>query len=429
MQFALITQINQINEQPEVTQRPSASTTVSFTSKLPSTRSSVGLSSVSIYPNGHDTTSSMPETTKDSFENEIGLDDIDFKLPTTKFSTRVTSSVSSTKSLPVTSTTLKPFVTTKNLPTKLPETSIFTTSQPKISSTISSTTSFIRTTTESFLDKNFKALQDLLAKPNRVTPYSRDTTTSFETTTEIPVTTTRNFIDKNFQALQELLAKQTKPSPFTKSTKIQTTTEIPSTTQNYIDKNSQILQELLAKNRATPFSRATTVTQFRSTEVPSTTEFEELILSTLRPSSTTSKPSSPIQKIKRPSAQTRLTTVSFKTSSTTPKPFIQTTTEKVTTVPPKTSTIPPKTSTVSIPKLPSSTVSILKSPPSTHRFVTSTTEPTTVLSSTPETISSTHRFMPINIPDDYLTTRISSTTKKRAPYSDAEDVEFLVSLK
>jgi hypothetical protein len=343
---------------------------------------------------------------------------------------------SSTRSLPVT-TTSKP--STRNLPTELPETSIFTTTQPKIFST-SSTTSFIRTTSEDFIDKNFKDLQDLLSKP-KVTPFSRETTMESFITTEVPITTenfinknfqalqelllkakptaftrnqvlstptpqtTQNFIDKNAQILQELLSKQTKPTAFSKSsTRIITTTEIPITTINLIDRNSKALQELLSKNRATPFSKATTVNQATTTEIPLTTEFEELVLSTLGSSSTTTNPTSAIQKIKRPSMQTRYTTVSFKPSSTTVRTTLKSTTEKLTTELPK--TIPERTSTLK---------------------ASSTTELPKTQTTLTETPSSTHRFVPIKIPSDFPTTILSSTTVKKSPFSDAEDLDFLVS--
>lgn len=304
----------QINDDHEGIFKTITARSTETTYEQPTTQMDIPKNSVSIFPNGFDFSTTETSAARDSFENEISLDDLKdvktFKTPatiettsksTTKVATRVTSSISLSSS------------TTSKIPS-------------------STTISMTEKTTE------------------------RPTTTILSTTEKIiettPSTTTENFIEKNYKILQQLLGQTSSKAP-----KITTTEMPPSTT----------------------FLITTTKTE----EIPSTT-FQT-------------------------STQRKIPT-QISTQATRHTEIIS-------------STKPIRQTTISSSLMPSSTTSTVKENPTT-----SSSELITTLSSSTIPKTSTHRFSPIRIPSDPPTMQTTVMPKTKAPFSDTEDVDFLVTV-
>lgn len=237
---------------------------------------------VTIFPNEHDTSTTVKqETTSDFFDNDIFGDISDFlstaqtgpdPKPTVEYSTRVTSSISSSTSKSAATTTSKkpstvtvtvqttttnnppstvaktvPKTTTK-APTTVPKTTTkapttarrTTTTLPITTEEPSTSTAVPETTTEDFVARNFKRLQLLLAAQNarqrKASSQAPVSTTEATTQAFTLEPTTENVTEES--TTQKATTESTTQKATTESTTTTTTTALPKTSKAPVLKSS-----------------------------------------------------------------------------------------------------------------------------------------------------------------------------------------------
>ncbi|CAH1729516.1 unnamed protein product [Chironomus riparius] len=455
-------------------------TPLQFEEKL-TTQSTIAAGKVSVHPNGIDSSTNptsstveLPKSTRDSFENEIFFDENEesgFRTSpspkTTVQVTRTTSSISSSStSIPKTSqssTTLFfddtspitfPTTTTENIADRNLKVLQELLNTRKTTKEIPQTTEVPQTTNINFVDRNVKALQELLGNTRKTTmeiyettevPQTVPTTTAnfveenqkilqqllgntrkaVQQTTDIQTTTSKNFVDENVKILQQLLGNTRKTSQ-----KNLRTTEMPtSTTKNFVDSNFDILQQLLGNTRKS--NQILTTTDIPKTTTKNFVDTNVNILQQL------------LGNTRKTTQQTYSTTevpsTFFISTTESPKTFVSTTELPITT---KTRTTQPST-TITRRKVPtqlstqstrnteaiSSTTSIKQTVQTTDQSSTQSVSDaiTTSTSIVPKT---THRFTPLQIPNDPPSTKFIETTTtqqptRKAPFTDQDDLDFL----
>lgn len=210
------------------------------------------------------------------------------------------------------------------------------------------------------------------------------------------------------------------PSILTSIVKLSTSSE--KTTTNFIDKNFKALQELLSsKNTLLPKDRVVTQFTYPTTIPTFTNSPTTLVYTTTESPVTTTSSSATVQKMKIQDP-TKISTQSIRYTTVSYAPISNVI--KTTTNPPRQKssvTQAIKRTTVGLKPVSSTKTNTLENLTTTLKQDISTSVPQL----------STHRFMPIKIPSSvfFSTTVAPSTSKqKSAPLSDAEDVEFLVTI-
>jgi hypothetical protein len=421
-------QINQIHERPESTLSPTTATirNANKASEATTFKTTVNVpvSSVSIHPNGHAVTSTLPAV----FDNEILNEVTKPKSKLERYTTSITSTVSSSIStIPTISTILPEALTTSSSTTSFIDDN-FSTLQKLLKNQSKSKETTASPTVDTFIDDNYKVLQQLLA------------TKSFNQGPKI-VSSTERFTDTNYKILQQLLDKQNEPK---KST---TTTTTLRSTLTSVEDNLKSLEKLIGnRRRVTKPQRVVTTTETPTTEYLTTTttplttsitsiednlkSLEKLIgsggrrrvVKPVRVTATTTSPTTTTEMLTTTTTTTTLppTTTSTTTTTTTQKPTTTTTT--TTTTPSTTTSTTTAATTTSTPILKISSdvfrnLELLTKTNGARFSKAPTTVESTTISTFPET---THRFVPIQIPS---TTQ--APQRKKQP-SNAEDIEFLV---
>ncbi|KAL7019700.1 hypothetical protein ACKWTF_011213 [Chironomus riparius] len=455
-------------------------TPLQFEEKL-TTQSTIAAGKVSVHPNGIDSSTNptsstveLPKSTRDSFENEIFFDENEesgFRTSpspkTTVQVTRTTSSISSSStSIPKTSqssTTLFfedtspitfPTTTTENFADRNVKVLQELLNTRKTTKEIPQTTEVPQTTNINFVDRNVKALQELLGNARKTTKEIFETTEVPQTvpttianfveenqkilqqllgntrkavqqSTDIQTTTSKNFVDENVKILQQLLGNTRKTSQ-----KNLRTTEMPtSTTKNFVDSNFDILQQLLGNTRKS--NQILTTTDIPKTTTKNFVDTNVNILQQL------------LGNTRKTTQQTYLNTevpsTFFISTTESPKTFVSTTelpiTTKIRTTQPSTTItrrkVPTQLSTQSTRNTEaiSSTTSIKQTVQTTDQSSTQSVSDaiTTSTSIVPKT---THRFTPLQIPNDPPSTKFIETTTtqqptRKAPFTDQDDLDFL----